>query len=143
MSADGSPIEPVPASAEATGTILYEDSWAPGELVTPFPTAPPDDVDGMRAYLQAFLREQGGTDADAPSAGDYIGSGPALGAASPRYVPSASAGTVAQLGGVSGQSGTGSVSLSSTGNSDPMDIRQPVLAVNWCIAIDGLYPSRN
>lgn len=72
MSADGSPIEPVPASAEATGTILYEDSWAPGELVTPFPTAPPDDVDGMRAYLQAFLREQGGTDADAPSAGDYV-----------------------------------------------------------------------
>lgn len=72
MSANGTPIEPVPASADATGSVLYEEKWEPGELITPFPTAPPDDVDGMRAYLQAFLAEQGGTDAAAPSAGEYL-----------------------------------------------------------------------
>ena len=72
MSPDGTPIEPIPEAAARPGSVLYEDHWAPGELVTPFPVAPPDDVEGMRAYLKAFLKTQGGTRVDAPSAGDYL-----------------------------------------------------------------------
>lgn len=70
--ADGTPIEPVPSSAAAIGTTLSEEDWGPGELAVPFPTAPPDDVDGMRAYLQAFLQDQGVTDTAYPSAGEYV-----------------------------------------------------------------------
>jgi microcystin-dependent protein len=78
-----------------------------------------------------------------PAAGDYVGSGPAFGAAEPLYVPSGSEGTTVSLGGVSATGGGGTVTLAHTGTNDPIDIRQPVLAVNWCIALDGMYPSRN
>lgn len=33
--------------------------------------------------------------------------------------------------------------LSNTGNSQPIDIRQPYLALNYIIALVGIYPSRN
>lgn len=78
-----------------------------------------------------------------PAASDYIGAAPAFGAAEPNYVPSGSQGTTVSLGGVSGGGGSGTVTLATAGASDWIDIRQPVLAVGWCIALEGLYPSRN
>lgn len=36
---------------------------------------------------------------------------------------------------------TGSTGIS--GGSQPMPIMQPYLVLNWCIALEGIYPSRN
>ncbi|NRB42157.1 MAG: phage tail protein [Pseudomonadales bacterium] len=59
------------------------------------------------------------------------------------YRADAGEGTV-KLGGVGGGSGVGgSVSLQSTGGSQAIGLMQPTLALNYCIALEGLYPSRN
>ncbi|WP_300531954.1 tail fiber protein [Maricaulis sp.] len=34
-------------------------------------------------------------------------------------------------------------SISNTGGGQYLDIRQPTLAIHWCIALQGIYPSRN
>lgn len=46
------------------------------------------------------------------------------------------------LGGASG-SGGGSVTNAMTGNSVPLDIMNPYLAVNFSISLFGIFPSRN
>lgn len=33
--------------------------------------------------------------------------------------------------------------ISNTGGSQAFNIRQPVLAMNWCVALTGVFPSRN
>ncbi|CTQ73302.1 phage tail protein [Roseibium alexandrii] len=80
-----------------------------------------------------------------PSSGDYIGAGPPFGAAQPAYVPSGSEGTTVPLGGVSTNSALvgGSVTIGRTGGSQSFSIMQPVQALNWCICLFGLYPSRS
>jgi microcystin-dependent protein len=30
-----------------------------------------------------------------------------------------------------------------TGSNQPHENRQPILVINWCIAVEGIYPSRN
>jgi len=54
-------------------------------------------------------------------------------------------GTTVSLGGVSGgASGGGSVTLDHAGTSSAaLDNMMPSQAVNWCIALDGVFPSRN
>jgi microcystin-dependent protein len=37
----------------------------------------------------------------------------------------------------------GSSSLAATGGGQPHDNMQPFLALNWCIALQGIFPSRN
>lgn len=78
-----------------------------------------------------------------PATGSYLGGG-GLSPAQPIFVPGGSQGATVELGGVSSSiQPVGSVSLGVSGESDPVDIRQPQLAVSWCIALDGLWPSRN
>ncbi|MEQ8603904.1 MAG: tail fiber protein [Marivibrio sp.] len=77
-----------------------------------------------------------------PSEGVYAGGG-GLTAAQPNYVPPASAGTTVPLGGVTPAQTDGAVTLSPTGANVPINVVQPVLAISWCIALQGLYPSRN
>lgn len=69
---DGTVIDPLPAGAVAPGTMLYEETWDPGEMSIPFTGAPPDRPAEMRAYLDAFLQEIGLRDASPPSAGEYL-----------------------------------------------------------------------
>ena len=33
--------------------------------------------------------------------------------------------------------------VSPTGGGQPVNVRDPYLAMNWCIAVEGIYPSRN
>lgn len=42
-----------------------------------------------------------------------------------------------------GLAGSVSVSMGNTGGNQSFDIRKPYLAVNWCIALYGVYPSRS
>lgn len=75
--------------------------------------------------------------------GDYLASGhPATGI--PRYIDAAAAGTTVPLGGViGGESGTGSVILQSAGDSMQVSVQDPALALNFSIALTGIFPSRN
>lgn len=50
------------------------------------------------------------------------------------YVPAGTSGTAVALGGLT---------VGLTGNNQPFSILQPYLAINYCIAISGIYPSRN
>lgn len=52
------------------------------------------------------------------------------------YVPSGTTGTNVGLGGVNGTAGV-------TGGSQPHSIMQPYLVLNYCIATQGIFPSRN
>ncbi|WP_421877017.1 phage tail protein [Pacificispira sp.] len=81
----------------------------------------------------------------APSAGDYIGSQPAIGTFPNMYVAGATPGTTVQLGGVtaSGGKGSGTVNVEPTGNSVSFPLLNPFQAINYCICEDGIYPSRN
>lgn len=58
------------------------------------------------------------------------------------YRENAGSGTV-KLGGVSGGGGDGSVTVNATGKSNAFSLIQPVLAMNYSIAMVGLYPSRS
>lgn len=51
------------------------------------------------------------------------------------YVPSGTTGTQVALGGLT-------VTNALTGNSQPFSNRDPYLTVNFCIALQGIYPSR-
>jgi len=44
---------------------------------------------------------------------------------------------------ITGGSVAGNVSLEDTGGSQSIDIMQPFLALNYIIALQGIYPSRN
>jgi microcystin-dependent protein len=77
-----------------------------------------------------------------PAAGDYLGAG-GLGATQANYVPNGSQGTTVALGGVSAAGGGGTVTVAPNGGNQSFSILQPILAVNWCIAMFGIYPSRN
>jgi len=37
----------------------------------------------------------------------------------------------------------GTVQTDSTGGSQPHENRMPYLAMNWCVALYGVFPSRN
>ncbi|HEV7642880.1 MAG TPA: tail fiber protein [Pyrinomonadaceae bacterium] len=34
-------------------------------------------------------------------------------------------------------------SIGGSGNTQPHENRQPILVINWCIAVEGIFPSRN
>lgn len=80
-----------------------------------------------------------------PSAGDYLASGDVGTRADAQiYIEAASKGTTVSLGGVTGGGGgTVTVTNSDTGNSQPISIMQPYETVNYCMALLGLFPSRN
>lgn len=79
-----------------------------------------------------------------PASGDLVASAPALGTTFNLYVDNANKGTTVALGGVTGGSGgTGVVGVSTTGSAQTFSIMNPVTAVNYSIAMDGVYPSRN
>lgn len=50
-------------------------------------------------------------------------------------------GTTVDLGGVSGGE-AGGVTIDPAGHSEPFDIVQPSLGLNYCIAVTGIYPPR-
>ncbi len=73
--------------------------------------------------------------------GDYIASQPALGSYPQIYNGSTpAAGNTAQVGSLEIEA---SITIGNTGGSQPLANIQPVIALNFCIALEGLYPSRN
>jgi microcystin-dependent protein len=89
-------------------------------------------------------------DSETPSAGAYLAAATPPNAASADrpekiYKASATSGTTVALGGVtvasSGSGGT--VTVGTTGNNTNFSIIQPILAMNYCMAMEGLYPARS
>lgn len=72
MTPEGTSIHPIPATADEPGTMLYEETWEPGELAVPYPNSPPENAAAMREYLDSFLDEQGLTGGDTATASEYL-----------------------------------------------------------------------
>ncbi len=68
----GAVLDPLPDGAAVPGTTLYEETWEAGEMSIPFLEAPPEQPADMKAYLDAFLHDQGLSDASPSSAGEYL-----------------------------------------------------------------------
>lgn len=75
-----------------------------------------------------------------PGVGSLLATGTDKGGTdTPRiYVPSGTAGTQVALGGLNV---AGTVGIA--GGSQPVGILRPYLALNYCIAVEGIFPSRN
>ncbi len=80
-----------------------------------------------------------------PAAGSMLANTAPTGLNQPKiYAPSGTTGTPVNLGGVSGGGGGGgTVTNALTGSGVPFNIVQPYLCVSFCIALFGVYPSRN
>ncbi|WP_119680975.1 phage tail protein [Indioceanicola profundi] len=83
-----------------------------------------------------------------PDAGSLLAdAAPAIGtAAGPKiYVASGDTGDRVTLGGVSGNAGTlaGTVAVAPNGSSQPFTVVQPYQVLNYVIALEGVFPSRN
>ncbi len=78
--------------------------------------------------------------------GSYLASQPTIGGKN-IYVPGTPTPTsTVTLGGVSGGGGDGTVTVEPSGStsaSQPVPLMNPYLALNFCIALEGIYPSRN
>lgn len=78
--------------------------------------------------------------------GSYLASQPTLGGKI-TFVPGTPAPTsTVSLGGVSASGVSGEVTVEPSGStsaSQPVPLMNPYLALNFCIALEGLYPSRN
>ena len=84
-----------------------------------------------------------------PSAGAYLARTVAEGGPQDKpesiYKTSATASTLVELGGVTvtgSASGGGDVTIATTGGNQSVSNMQPYLALNYCISLQGLYPSR-
>ena len=87
---------------------------------------------------------------DVPADGSYIAvpRPNTFGTATVGFVPTGSQGTTVELGGVSGGGGssgggTVSVQIVPNGGATPVETFDPSLGIRFCIALEGIYPSRN
>lgn len=82
-----------------------------------------------------------------PAEGDYLANGNFSGRGEAQiYIPAADKGATVKLGGVTGGGGSGgamTVTNSIVGSSHPISLMQPYLAINYSMAVLGIFPSRN
>ncbi len=77
-----------------------------------------------------------------PEAGDYIAAGSAGGRGNNIYVAGSAAGTTVALGGVTFAEG-GQVTVNPDGGNQAFPVMNPFLAISFCIALEGMFPSRS
>ncbi|MCJ9429438.1 phage tail protein [Kordiimonas marina] len=89
-------------------------------------------------------------DTETPAAGDFIGMpSNTLGTSAngKLFVSAAAVTSTVPIGGVTASGGGAfdntQLVINNTGGSQPVDIMQPSLVVNYCICMDGLYPTRS
>lgn len=96
----------------------------------------PAHVHGFTGTINAIQTK--GTD-NAPDTGSLLAraiDGGGTGAVPQIYVPAGTTGTQVPLGGLSG-------TVAPTGSNLPVSVLQPLLALNYSIALQGIFPSRN
>jgi len=85
-------------------------------------------------------------DHDVPQAGDFLATSfKARGDTNMNYVSAANKGTTVELGGldVQGSSVPPTVTNTDTGLGRSFEILQPIMSINYSIAMQGIYPPRN
>jgi microcystin-dependent protein len=76
--------------------------------------------------------------------GNYIGVPTGLARGAGTYVLPANAGTVGPIAGVTATGGgVAGVTNALTGSNIPVNVQNPYLVISYCIAIVGIFPSRN
>lgn len=111
------------------------------------------------AHAATFVAGQGGSpvevqvqasvdagDSPTPTPGCYLAQGvDNVMGASPSIYRSDKGSSTVNLGGVTvtGSTGGGSVVIGSTGSNQPFPVQNPYLALNFCIALNGIFPSRD
>ncbi len=101
--------------------------------------------EGGPAQLEATTEEG---DASTPSPGAYLSQTKATGGPQDHpeniYKSGPTPGSLVSLGGVSGGGASGgTVQVGDTGEGQSFSIMNPVIAINFSIAIQGLFPTRN
>lgn len=94
---------------------------------------------GITASLEVYTTN---ASADTPTTGDYISGGGGF----PVFGQGGFGAQLVELGGLTvsgGGSGGGTVTVSDTGSGKPLDMVNPLQAVNFVICTQGLYPSRS
>jgi len=93
-----------------------------------------------------LLASQENGENERPEVGDLLAASfKARGDLNKNYVSPEHAGATVPLGGLTVQGGIGGITVANanTGGSQPFSIMQPSLAINYCIALLGIYPPRN
>lgn len=136
------------------GLPNYNIGWKPGDeqialTVSQMPThnhiaqVSPGSC-SVSAYLEASTVNG---DHDVPQSGDYLATSfKGRGDLNKNYISAANAGTTVPLGGLEVNCSGGSpasVSILNAGAGNPFSIMQPSLVINFCIALQGVYPPRN
>lgn len=94
----------------------------------------------------SLLASQEGADHGQPQTGDYLAAIKiSRNEYTNSYVSAAAKGNTVELGGltVTGGSAVPTVVNHETGSGQPMSIMQPYQTVNYCMALQGIFPSRN
>lgn len=101
-------------------------------------------VGGSASAVTTVEASTSGGTTSTPTDGDYLAV-PAQGRTMyDGYVPEAQKGNTFSLGGVSTVvQSSGQVVVGNTGQNAAFDIRNPYLAINFCLALEGTYPPRN
>lgn len=114
---------------QSSGTSNYVIGQSGGSETTTLTVA------NLPAHTHTLSAVQAKATTQAPAAGSLLArssDGSAVGSLPEIYVPAGTAGTQVALGGVG-----------VTGSGTPASTLDPYLAINYCIATSGIYPSRN
>lgn len=101
---------------------------------------------GSASTTVTFAATTEDADIDKPSTNSYLALGKSGRSNVNIYKASPTAASTVDLGGVTvtgGKGGGGTVTVGANGGSAAFSIIQPVLALNYCLAIVGLYPPRS
>lgn len=133
--------------------VQGETAGAPSTTLT-IPNLPPHvhqatfNPNNSGSGVSVTLQVAAGTGGTATATeGCYLGSSPTAGQqqAGVFYASTPTPTNLVNLGGLSvtAPTGGGTVALAATGGGMPIDIRQPYTGINFIIALEGIFPSRN
>ena len=99
----------------------------------------PAPAPGVTGTLEAYTARANN---DTPTTGNFISGG----AGAEIFGTGGLGAQLVELGGLTvsgGENSGGTVTVNNTGDARPFSIQGPVMALTYCIATEGLYPSRN
>jgi microcystin-dependent protein len=125
------------------GTKLGQESTTLGVSQMPSHSHTADFQGGNGSATVVKVSTDEGT-LETPVAGAYLAAGTASGRPEAQiYRAGDQVDDTVDLGGVTGESGGGTVTVHDTGEGQPLNVVNPVQVVSFCIALQGIFPSRS